>query len=114
MSETNQPSEPAAQVQSTDPAASAYDDVPYSVSAFPQTSPDRLATIATLFGMQPAPPRQCRVLELGCARGGNIIPMAMGYSQSRFVGIDLSSRQIAEAREVAAELKLQNLELKEI
>ena len=54
------------------------------------------------------------MLELGCARGGNIIPMALAHPQSRFVGIDLSSRQIAEAREVAAELKLANLELKEI
>src|SRR5688572_13636865 len=53
--------------------ASSYDAVPYSVGAFPQTRPDRLATVAKLFGMRPAPPSRCRVLELGCAAGGNLI-----------------------------------------
>jgi hypothetical protein len=42
---------------------SSYDAVPYSVSAFAQTRPDRLAAIATLFGMQPAPPDQCRAID---------------------------------------------------
>jgi len=91
---------------------SSYDAVPYSVSAFPQTRPDRLATLATLFGMSPAPPARCRVLELGCASGGNLIPMALGDPESRFVGIDLSPRQIADGRATAAELGIQNLDLR--
>src|SRR5690349_17016000 len=76
------------------PPASTYDAVPYSVGAFPQTHPDRLATIATLFGMRPALPQGCRVLELGCASGGNLIPMAWAMPESTFVGVDLSARQI--------------------
>jgi methyltransferase-like protein/SAM-dependent methyltransferase len=96
------------------PAVSSYDAIPYSVSAFPQTHPDRLATIATLFGMHPAPPDRCRVLELGCARGGNIIPMGLAHRQSEFVGIDLSSRQIDEARAVVRELELTNVHFKDI
>jgi len=47
-----------------------------------------LSTIATLFGMNPAPVEHCRVLELGCGNGGNLIPMAFGLPQSEFVGID--------------------------
>src|SRR5688500_13456315 len=77
------------------PAKSSYDQVPYSVGAFPQTRPDRLAVVARLFGMNPAPPSRCRVLELGCAAGGNILPMAVADPHSHFVGIDLSERQIA-------------------
>jgi methyltransferase-like protein/SAM-dependent methyltransferase len=93
-------------------ASSSYDAVPYSVGAFPQTRPDRLATIATLFGLDPAHPARCRVLELGCAAGGNIIPMALADPQSAFVGIDLSARQIDDARTTARELGLRNIDLR--
>ena len=55
---------------------STYDEIPYESQSFSQTHPDRLATIATLFGMTPPPVRRCRVLELGCAMGANLIPMA--------------------------------------
>jgi methyltransferase-like protein/predicted O-methyltransferase YrrM len=89
-----------------------YDAVPYSVSAFAQTHPDHLATVATLFGMRPAPANGCRVLELGCALGGNLIPMALASPESRYVGIDLSPRQIAEGRKMVGELGLRNIELK--
>jgi methyltransferase-like protein len=98
---------------SAEPAvASTYDAVPYSVCAFPQTRPDRLAAIAQLFGMNPAPAEQCHVLELGCASGGNVIPLALAYPQSRFVGIDLSSRQIDDASRTARELNLSNVDLR--
>lgn len=89
-----------------------YDAVPYSVSAFAQTHPDRLATIATLFGMRPAPADGCRVLELGCALGGNLIPMALASPGSSYVGIDLSERQIAEGRKTVEALGLRNIELR--
>jgi methyltransferase-like protein/SAM-dependent methyltransferase len=93
-------------------ASSSYDAVPYSVGAFPQTRPDRLATIAALFGLAPAPPTRCRVLELGCAAGGNVIPMALADPDSHFVGIDLSARQIEDAQVTARELGLRNIDLR--
>ena len=43
----------------------AYDIVEYPDQWYAQTHPDRLASIATLHGMNPPPPEQCRVLELG-------------------------------------------------
>jgi methyltransferase-like protein/SAM-dependent methyltransferase len=91
-----------------------YDQVPYSVSAFPQTRPDLLATIATLFGMTPRDPDRCRVLELGCASGGNVIPMAIASPNSQFVGIDLSSRQINDGKTVVDALKLPNVDLRHL
>lgn len=51
-----------------------YDDVPYQIYSFPQTHPDRLAVIGKLFGMTTAPVDKCRVLELGCAQGGEYNP----------------------------------------
>jgi SAM-dependent methyltransferase len=89
-----------------------YDEVPYESYPFRRTHPDSLAVVATLFGMTPAPVERCRVLELGCAGGGNLIPMALGLPQARFVGIDLSQRQIDDGRRVIQTLGLNNIELR--
>jgi len=55
-----------------------YDEVPYEGVSISTTHPAHLATLATLFGMTPTPVTQCRVLELACAMGNNLIPMALG------------------------------------
>jgi methyltransferase-like protein/cyclopropane fatty-acyl-phospholipid synthase-like methyltransferase len=89
-----------------------YDVIPYPSYAFPQTHPDRLAVIATLLGLRPQPVERCRVLELGCAAGSNIIPMAEELPESTFLGIDLSQRQIEEGGKAIAELGLTNIELR--
>jgi hypothetical protein len=56
-------------------ADNAYDEVLYEGHPFAQTHPDRLATIARVFGMTPAAPSECRLLEIGCGDGGNLVPM---------------------------------------
>jgi methyltransferase-like protein/2-polyprenyl-3-methyl-5-hydroxy-6-metoxy-1,4-benzoquinol methylase len=95
------------------PAATSYDEMPYINSAFAQTHPDRLATIARLFGV-PAPDIEtCRVLELGCASGDNLIPMALGLPAARFVGIDLSPRQIDDGVSMVRALGLDNIALRQ-
>lgn len=94
-------------------AENSYDQLPYPGNPFAQTHPIRLATVATLFGMQPAPVGRCRVLELGCADGGNLIPLADAFPESEFVGVDLSGRQIQSGREVVADLSLRNIRLEQ-
>lgn len=42
-----------------------YDEVPYESNPFPQTHPQRLAALASLFGLNPPDIHQCRVLEMG-------------------------------------------------
>ena len=88
-----------------------YDETPYPSLSYVQSHPDRLATVATLLGLHPAPVSQCRVLELGCAGGGNLIPMAYGLPQSSFVGIDNSARQIADGKAMLAALGMDNVSL---
>ncbi len=88
-----------------------YDAISYESFAYPQSHPERLGTIATLFGMQPARPGSARILELGCAGGGNLLPMAAAYPESEFVGIDLSLPQIEEARAALSASKLSNVTL---
>ncbi len=94
------------------PLLTDYEAVPYPSFSYPQTHPDRLATVATLHGLLPVAVERCRVLEIGCASGGNLIPMAAGLPGSHFVGIDLSARQIAAGQAMVAELGLSNIELR--
>lgn len=91
--------------------ASSYDEVPYETTPRYFTHPDCLATMATLAGMSPAAPDRCRLLELGCATGGNLLPMAEALPQSEFVGFDLSTRQIDMGRTVARAAGVNNVRL---
>src|SRR2546425_12803600 len=86
---------------------------PRAKTFYAQTHPDRLATIGTLLGMNPAPVEACRVLEMGCGAGGNLIPMAFGLSESSFVGVDLAGSAIAHGRELVAALGFKNMSLQQ-
>jgi methyltransferase-like protein/SAM-dependent methyltransferase len=91
-----------------------YDEVPYPGYTHKQTHPDRLAVIATLMGMRPAPVEHCRVLELGCGDGGNLVPMAMSLRESEFVGFDRAAGAVQSAHEVVTSLGLRNIVIKQL
>lgn len=86
-----------------------YDDLPYDSVPITDTHPDGLRAIARLFGVEAKPAHACRVLELGCAGGGNLIPMAFYLPGSEFVGIDLARHHIDEADSLIGELGLDNV-----
>ena len=92
--------------------STSYDEVLYPSYVHAQTHPDRIAAIATLFGMQPAPVQTSRVLELACGQGGNLIPIACSYPESQCLGIDLAQRQVEKGQEVVDALGLPNIELR--
>lgn len=94
-----------------DPLLDSYDTVPYDPGAITPTHPDVLATVAALHGMSPAPVDTCRVLELGCGTGANLIGIAMTIPRSQLVGIDLAPRQIETGRALAAALELTSVRL---
>lgn len=91
-----------------------YDVVPYPSHPFRQSHPERLATVGHLFGMKPAPLESCRVLEIGCAAGGNLIPMAEMFPDSTYLGVDLSKKQIDSGLQNISALGLTNIELKQM
>jgi SAM-dependent methyltransferase len=93
----------------TDQARAAYGEVPYPGVALPQTHPGRLAANATLMGLKPAPPERCRLLELGCGDGGNLVPMAAALPASELVGLDIEPGAVAAATERAAALGVANV-----
>lgn len=92
--------------------ANTYDEIPYGDHFFPYTHPIHLATLAKIYGIEAPDVERCRVLELGCAEGGNLLPMALELPDAQFVGIDLSPRQIADGQAVVRRLGLHNLNLR--
>lgn len=94
--------------------AFSYDAVPYPSKFFLQTHPDRLAAAGILYGMEPAEPQKCRVLELGCGNGSNLVAHAFGLPDAEFVGIDLAQNHIDQAKNSAEELGLRNVEFRQM
>jgi SAM-dependent methyltransferase len=88
-----------------------YDAAPYDSHAFPQSAPGQLAAIAYLFGLDVPAESTARVLEIGCAGGGNLIPFAAAHPAAHTVGIDLSAVQIEQGRSRVQALGLTNVEL---
>ncbi|QYO67142.1 class I SAM-dependent methyltransferase [Leptolyngbya sp. 7M] len=86
-----------------------YDAIPYPSFSFPQTRPDRLSTIGLFYGIETATPDKCRVLELGCGNGTNLISFAYTHPESSFLGIDLSSVHIVKADDTKQRLGLKNI-----
>jgi methyltransferase-like protein/SAM-dependent methyltransferase len=91
----------------------AYDETPYLSTAFPQTHPDRLCAMARLFGVDAPAPARARVLELGCADGSNLLPMAQHAPQGRFLGIDASAKQVASAQAAITTCGLDNVQVRQ-
>src|SRR5262249_16385673 len=89
-----------------------YDALPYASEPFPSTHPALLGALARLFGIEAAPLNGARILELGCAVGGNIIPLAARHPDATLVGIDLSGARVAAAPAPLADLGLANIEVR--
>jgi SAM-dependent methyltransferase len=90
-----------------------YDTLFYQSICFPETHPETLAVLGRLMGLAAAEPATCRVLELGCATGGNLIPMAEGLPGARFLGIDLSGPQVDAGNRLIDRVGLANVRLRQ-
>ncbi|MCB9524180.1 MAG: methyltransferase regulatory domain-containing protein [Myxococcales bacterium] len=89
----------------------AYETFLYDNFPFEDTHPDWLGFVGHLFGLAPAPATACRMLEIGCGLGGNLIGIASLLPDSEFVGIDLAAAQIERGRADVAALGLKNVRL---
>ncbi len=88
-----------------------YDELPYDSLPLPETQPDVIAAVARLHGFDPPDPTRARILELGCAQGGNLIPLAWRWPACECVGIELSRVQAATGAEFVARLGLPNVRI---
>jgi SAM-dependent methyltransferase len=85
-----------------------YDAVSYHSGAIPDSHPARIGAIGRLHGLPTAAPDRCRVLELGCADGMNLLPLAERFPRSQFLGVDFTKAHIAAADEARAACNLAN------
>lgn len=81
----------------------------YPAMSHPSADPALMAVSACLAGMSPVHPARANVLEIGCASGHHLIPLAQRWPQAWFTGIDRSPRLIAAAREAAAAAGVGNI-----
>lgn len=86
-----------------------YDRIHFSSKPSPERCPERLAAIATTYGLSPQDIETANVLELGCSTGENLIPLACAYPNSNFLGLDISKKQIAKASELVNLFELKNI-----
>jgi trans-aconitate methyltransferase len=86
----------------SDELAGLYAASDYPAMSHPASHPAVAGVAAAVAGVCPAPPAAARVLEIGCAAGWNLLPIAAGHPRADCTGIDFSERAIATAREVAA------------
>lgn len=89
-----------------------YDEVPYEGFPHPASHPDQLATVAFLHGLDPPWPAWCRVLELGCGSGENLLGVAYALRESRLTGVDLAPTAIEKACATTTALGLDNIEFR--
>jgi SAM-dependent methyltransferase len=92
--------------------ANLYDLVRYPNWPVPETHPVTLGAFAALIGRRFAPFHACRVLEIGCGEGVNLMSMALGAPASEFVGIDLAEAPVAQGRATAQASGLANVTLR--
>src|SRR5437016_6101232 len=89
-----------------------YNRYPYLSFPFFQSHPTHLYTMGKLFRLDPTPVEKSRILELGCASGGNIIPIAHQWPETECIAIDLSAKEIEEGQQQITDLKLKNISLR--
>ena len=90
-----------------------YDSFLYVSKPFSSTNINNLQAKAKLYGLNPAPLKGARILELGASCGGNLIPQALYYPEATFTGIDLSGVQVQHGNEIIKSIGLTNVTLLE-
>jgi hypothetical protein len=88
-----------------------YDAVAYPSTVFPQTQPDRLATIARLYSLNSPDVATARVLEIGGGDGLNLIAHAAAYPRSQCLSFDLAATAVARGRALAEKAGLDNIRI---
>lgn len=91
-------------------SANPYDQLPYRSQPIEWTAPERLALASLLHGGPVPDLRTCRVLELGCSDGSNLLPLAFYRPNATFVGIDGAASAITSAKQRQQALQLTNIE----
>lgn len=89
-----------------------YDRVDYPGVADGVIQLRNLEAVASVLGLNPGGINACRVLEIGCADGPNILPFAIEFPNSAFVGVDLVKDRVCEAQQASEKVGVGNAEFR--
>jgi SAM-dependent methyltransferase len=78
----------------------------YPAMSHPTADPAVAAVAARFAGLEPPAPAGARILEIGCASGHHLLPLAMRWPEARLAGIDISAPAIHMARTLASDAGL--------
>lgn len=78
----------------------------YPAMSHPTADPAVAVVAARFAGLEPPDPARSSFLEIGCATGHHLLPLAMRWPQARFTGIDISTDAVAMAVDLATEAGL--------
>ncbi len=81
--------------------SSPYDSQFFESFPTPERHVQRLATLATLFGLTPPNLSEAKILEIGCGTGMHVIAQAYDLPNAEFLAIDHSREQIHHAKQMA-------------
>ena len=74
-----------------DPIQELYDARVYPAMSHPLADPAVSGVAAMFAGLRVRHPAGARILEIGCASGHHLIPLAQRWPDSYLIGIDLSA-----------------------
>lgn len=87
-----------------------YQSRTYPAASHPSTDPAVTAVAAKLAGHDVADPAKARILEIGCAAGHNLLPLAARWPDCQCMGLDFSKYAILDAKDTANRAGLRNIE----
>jgi trans-aconitate methyltransferase len=83
---------------------------PYPAMSHPPAHPSVMAAAALLAGLRCDLSAPFHLLEIGCASGHHLLPIAASYPHARFTAIDIDATAIAEAKRLAHLADLSHIE----
>jgi SAM-dependent methyltransferase len=92
-------------------AGSGYEQLPFKSKADRTKHPDRIATIAYLYGLVSPPLERCRFLDFGCGTGSDCLALALELPGARVIGYDPVEGPMEQSRFVAGLVGVENLKL---
>ncbi len=96
-----------------EPLSDLYRARDYPAMSHPVADPAVNFVAARLVGLEAPFPGDARILEIGCASGHHLLPLAERWPAARLTGIDFSGRAIRRARGLAEEAGLSNVDFHE-
>lgn len=99
-------------IQTAEVKEQGYNEMPYNSYPFDYNRPESLHGLMHLFGIKSPALEKTRILEMGCADGGNLLKFAVDFPKAEIVGIDLSEKQIQLGQKRIKDMGLKNYQLK--